>query len=562
MQNQIKIKVCGMRQAENINDLARLQPDFIGFIFYKKSSRYVGEEFDEAILNTLNPKIDRTGVFVNSSAEYIQQKVKQYGLNFVQLHGNESPKECKSLQSTAKVIKAFGVDELFDFEILNQYQGSCDYFLFDTKTPQKGGSGKKFKWEVLNQYKLNTPFFLSGGIDETDAKNILNLNNKNLFAIDINSRFETSPAYKNISKIHKFISEIKMPNQSKINKNPNNKGFYGEFGGAYVPEMLFQNVTELQENYLKIIEDESFKKEYLQLLKDYSGRPTPLYYAKRLSEKYNSHIYLKREDLNHTGAHKINNAIGQMLIAKRLGKKRIIAETGAGQHGVATATVCAMAGLECTVYMGATDIERQAPNVSRMKMLGAKVVAAESGNKTLKDATNEAIRAWINSPEETYYLIGSVVGPHPYPDMVARLQAIISTEIREQMLEKHKTEFPTRIVACVGGGSNAAGAFYHFIEHPETELVAVEAAGLGVETDETAASLHIGKKGIIHGFMTYLMQTSDGQIIEPYSISAGLDYPGIGPLFADLFDKKRLSCFAVTDDEMISHESRTRTDKT
>ncbi len=342
-----------------------------------------------------------------------------------------------------------------------------------------------------------------------------------------------------------------MADNQNANKNPDKNGFYGEYGGAYVPEMLYPNVKELQERYREIISSQDFRQEYTGLLNHYSGRPTPLYYASRLSEKYNTKIYLKREDLNHTGAHKINNAIGQMLVAKHLGKTKIIAETGAGQHGVATATVCAMAGLECTVYMGATDIKRQAPNVARMKMLGAKVIAATSGNQTLKDATNEAIRAWINSPEDTYYLIGSVVGPHPYPDMVARLQAIISAEIRIQVQQRHSSEFPTRIIACVGGGSNAAGAFYHFIDHKATELIAVEAAGLGTETAETAASLHVGKMGIIHGFKTYLMQTEDGQITEPYSISAGLDYPGIGPMFADLFDKNRITCLAVTDNEAM-----------
>ncbi|MGY5351803.1 tryptophan synthase subunit beta [Wenyingzhuangia sp. IMCC45533] len=333
----------------------------------------------------------------------------------------------------------------------------------------------------------------------------------------------------------------------QVDKN----GYYGQFGGAYIPELLYPNVQELEDNYLKIIHSEAFQKEYLYLLKQYVGRPTPLYYAPNLSDKYGAHIYLKREDLNHTGAHKVNNTIGQILIAKHLGKKRIIAETGAGQHGVATATVCALMNLECIVFMGEVDIERQAPNVARMKMLGAKVVAATSGSKTLKDATNEAIRDWIQHPEETYYLIGSVVGPHPYPDMVARLQAIISEEIKWQLKEQTGKENPDTIIACVGGGSNAAGAFYHFMDNKEVELIAVEAAGLGVNSGESAATSQLGQVGVIHGSKTILMQDEYGQIVEPYSISAGLDYPGVGPLHAHLFDSKRGTFLNATDQEAL-----------
>ncbi|RIJ41555.1 tryptophan synthase subunit beta [Pontibacter oryzae] len=331
----------------------------------------------------------------------------------------------------------------------------------------------------------------------------------------------------------------------------NEKGFYGQFGGAYVPEMLYPNVEELRQNYLRIIQEPDFQEELQLLLKDYVGRPTPLYFAPRLSEKYNTKVYLKREDLNHTGAHKINNTIGQVLLAKRLGKKRIIAETGAGQHGVATATVCALMGLECIVYMGEVDIERQAPNVARMKMLGAQVVPATSGSKTLKDATNEAIRDWINNPEDTYYIIGSVVGPHPYPDMVARFQAVISEEMRAQLLEKEGTENPKYVIACVGGGSNAAGAFYHYLDEPNVELIAVEAAGKGIDSGESAATSILGKDGIIHGSRTLLMQTEDGQVTEPYSISAGLDYPGVGPLHAHLFVSGRAKFMNATDEEAL-----------
>ncbi|AOM78642.1 tryptophan synthase subunit beta [Pedobacter steynii] len=331
----------------------------------------------------------------------------------------------------------------------------------------------------------------------------------------------------------------------------NEKGYFGDFGGAYIPEMLYPNVEELRTNYLKIIEDEDFQKEFHQLLKDYVGRPSPLYLAKRLSQRYNANIFLKREDLNHTGAHKINNTIGQILLAERLGKKRIIAETGAGQHGVATATVCALRGLECVVYMGEIDIKRQAPNVARMKMLGATVVPATSGSKTLKDATNEAMRDWINNPVDTHYIIGSVVGPHPYPDMVALFQSIISEETKKQLIEQTGNDQPDYVLACVGGGSNAMGMFYHFINDVKVKLIAVEAAGKGVDSGHSAATTSLGKEGVLHGSRSILMQTEDGQVIEPYSVSAGLDYPGIGPQHAHLFKTLRGEYVSVTDDESL-----------
>lgn len=328
-------------------------------------------------------------------------------------------------------------------------------------------------------------------------------------------------------------------------------GFYGRFGGQYVPEMLYPNVENLRRAYLEILGSESFRSQYRKLLKDYVGRPTPLYLAGRLSEKYGTNVFLKREDLAHTGAHKINNTVGQILIARQMGKTRIIAETGAGQHGVATATVCALMGMQCVVYMGEVDIERQAPNVARMKMLGAEVRAASSGNRTLKDATNEALRDWISNPEDTFYIIGSVVGPHPYPDLVARLQSIISEETKAQLAEHTGRELPDCVIACVGGGSNAAGSFFHFIDHPEVRLVAVEASGHGLDSGDTAASIARGTEGIIHGSRTFLMQTDDGQIVEPYSISAGLDYPGIGPLHAHLAESGRATVLSATDAEAL-----------
>ncbi len=334
--------------------------------------------------------------------------------------------------------------------------------------------------------------------------------------------------------------------------SPNIMGYYGRFGGAYIPEMLHRNVEELRTKYLDIINEPGFQKEFRELLKDYAGRPTPLYLAKRLSQQFNTPIYLKREDLCHTGAHKINNTIGQILLAERLGKKRIIAETGAGQHGVATATVCALKGINCIVYMGEKDIERQAPNVARMKMLGATVIPATSGSKTLKDATNEAIRDWINNPNDTHYIIGSVVGPHPYPDMVARFQSVISEETRWQLKEKINSELPTHVIACVGGGSNAAGAFYHFLDESSVQLIAVEAAGMGIDSGHSAATTQLGRAGILHGSKSLVMQTEDGQVVEPHSISAGLDYPGIGPLHAHLFESGRAKFLSATDEKAVA----------
>jgi tryptophan synthase beta chain len=340
--------------------------------------------------------------------------------------------------------------------------------------------------------------------------------------------------------------------RSKTYQHPSEQGYYGEFGGAFIPEMLHSNVEELRTRYLQIMEEPGFRKEFEILLKDYAGRPTPLYRAERLSKRYGTSIFLKREDLCHTGAHKINNTIGQILLAERLGKKRIIAETGAGQHGVATATVCALKGLECIVYMGEKDIQRQAPNVARMKMLGAEVIPAISGSKTLKDATNEAIRDWINHPADTHYIIGSVVGPHPYPDMVARFQSVISKEIKFQLKEKTGQDRPDAVIACVGGGSNAAGAFYHYLDDESVRLIAVEAAGHGIHSGMSAATTQLGKNGVLHGSRSLVMQTEDGQVVEPHSISAGLDYPGIGPMHANLFVSGRAEFYSATDEEALN----------
>lgn len=522
----------------------------MGFIFYSKSPRYVGEDFDLEIVQNIPPRIKKVGVFVNENPEKLRALARKYQLDCIQLHGNERPEICESIKKeNYQIIKAFQVDEEFDFSELQDYEKVVDYFLFDTKCKQYGGSGKKFDWQILDQYQGKIPFFLSGGIRPDDAKEIQNMGHPNLFAIDVNSAFEDAPAQKNTNKLSKFLIEMTITKKSKYEVSE--KGYYGEFGGAFVPELLKPNVDELKENYLKIINSESFQKEYKRLLDNYVGRPTPLTKAENLSAKYGCNIYLKREDLTHTGAHKINNTIGQILIAKHMGKKRIIAETGAGQHGVATATVCALFGLECVVYMGALDVQRQAPNVARMKMLGATVVPATSGNQTLKDAVNEALADWITNPD-SFYLIGSVVGPHPYPDMVARLQAVISEEIKMQLKEETGNENPDYVIACVGGGSNAAGAYYHYMNEEDVQLIAVEASGKGIDSGETAATVTIGDVGFIHGFKTLLMQDEDGQITEPYSISAGLDYPGVGPLHAHLAVTGRAKFLTATDEDALN----------
>ena len=553
----MKVKVCGMKYEDNLGRVATLQPDYLGFIFYKKSARNYSFRSIPELPNTTK----KTGVFVNEDIPKIIETVNQFGLQAIQLHGEESPYYCSILKTTKlfdssepiEIIKVFSIAKGFNFDVLKPYEAVCDYFLFDTKGELPGGNGYRFDWELLKDYTSTKPFFLSGGIGPEHLEDIKDFKESTAaqycYGIDVNSKFEFEPGLKDISALRGFINKLRNKNMPTYNVNE--KGYYGEFGGAFIPEMLYPNVEELRQKYLKVMAEPDFQEAFNKLLKDYVGRPSPLYYAKRLSEKYNTKIYLKREDLNHTGAHKINNTIGQILMAKRLGKTRIIAETGAGQHGVATATVCALMGLECIVYMGEIDIARQAPNVARMKMLGAKVVPALSGSRTLKDATNEAIRDWINNPVNTHYIIGSAIGPHPYPDMVTRFQSVISEEIRWQLREQIGKENPTYVVACIGGGSNAAGTYYHFLEEPEVGIIAVEAAGLGVDSGESAATSVLGKEGIIHGCKTLLMQTKDGQITEPYSISAGLDYPGVGPMHAHLCKTGRAEFMSITDDEAM-----------
>lgn len=540
-----QLKVCGITQIENAIAVAKLNPTMMGFILYPKSKRYVSIEKARSIIELLPKQIKKVAVVVNERLETILQVAHSGVFDLIQLHGNESPEYCQKGSSHIPIIKAFGVSNQLPTN-LDEYVSSCTYLLFDTKTEEFGGTGKQFDHDALTCYNLNVPFILSGGIDLEIVDKILKYSNKQFAGIDVNSRFEDRPGIKNIEKLSNLTKKVR-PMSKKVSK----QGYYGNYGGAYIPEMLQKNVAELADTYQQIITDPSFIEDFKSLMHNYVGRPTPLFNAQKLSEKYGYKIYLKREDLCHTGSHKLNNVIGQALLAKRLGKTKIIAETGAGQHGVASATVAALLGLECTVFMGEVDMQRQQPNVMRMKMLGATVVPATSGTKTLKDACNEAIRYWISHTEDTHYLIGSAIGPHPYPDLVTQFQSVISEEIAKQLLEKEGRAYPDAVIACVGGGSNAAGAFYHFIDDERVALYGAEAGGCGADTDETAATLTIGTDGIIHGTRTILMQTEDGQVCDAHSISAGLDYPGVGPLHAHLHSIKRGTYLPINDQEAL-----------
>ena len=342
-----------------------------------------------------------------------------------------------------------------------------------------------------------------------------------------------------------------VQNKNSYTQWPNEKGYFGDFGGRYVSETLMPLIEEVEQEYNSVRNDSKFQKEFEYYLKNYVGRPSPLFFAKRITEDLGgAKIYFKRDELNHTGAHKINNCMGQILLAKRMGKKRIIAETGAGQHGVATATVCALFGLPCIIYMGEKDIERQSPNVFRMKLLGAEIKSVSNGSKSLKDAMNEALRDWVTNVQDTFYIIGTAAGPHPYPSMVRDFQSVIGKEVRSQIIAE-ENKLPDLLIACIGGGSNALGLFYDFLDDKEIKMLAVEAAGLGLSSGKHAASLSGGKPGVLHGNKTYLLQNQDGQIEEAHSISAGLDYPGIGPEHSFLFEQKRVKYVSATDEEAL-----------
>jgi phosphoribosylanthranilate isomerase len=547
----VKVKVCGLREPENFQSISEVLPDYIGLVFYPKSPRAITDE--RLIPLRLESKAKIIGVFVNEDINTIAEKVSRFSLSGAQLHGEESPEFCEKLKKMFPellIIKAFHAVKGLNEVILGPYEECADFFLFDTPSSQYGGTGITFDWNIIKKIAHKKPFFLGGGIGAENVIEALKAcESLPLHAIDINSKVEETPGIKNIAKVKQVIN---FARKLSVKYEVDPEGYFGEFGGAFIPEMLYPNIKELQDKYLEITSGRAFKDEYLSLLKNFVGRPTPLTHAKRLSEKCGYKIYLKREDLNHTGAHKINNAIGQALLAKKIGKKRIIAETGAGQHGVAVATACALLGIECTVYMGEVDIQRQAPNVARMKFLGTKVVPVTSGSKVLKDAVNEAMRDWIGNPVTTHYIIGSAVGPHPFPDLVARFQSVIGNETKEQFKNIEEKEVPSIVVACVGGGSNAIGIFRPFLRETTVRLIGVEAGGEGVSTNRTAASIAAGTVGVFHGAKTLLLQNNDGQVQEAHSISAGLDYPGIGPEHAFLYSVGRVEYFSATDFEALA----------
>jgi phosphoribosylanthranilate isomerase len=553
------IKVCGITDAANMREVARLGPDMMGFIFHPASPRDVSRKVDALPLDRLPEGLIRVAVLVNHPLEEVLNLLGRYPFDAVQLHGEEPPAYCRELRHRcpeARIIRAFGVEKGLP-EALEAYEGLCDYYLFDTAGPLRGGSGQGFDHGLLKAYRGKTPFLLAGGLAPGDAAALKALDHPSLAGFDLNSRFEIRPGIKDPARIASFLREMgrteaasERPDSNPM-AHPGPGGCYGGFGGAFIPELLYRNVEELSEAYLEILGSGDFQREFHALLARYVGRPTPLYFAPRLSEYYRTRIYLKREDLCHTGAHKLNNVVGQALLARRMGKQHIVAETGAGQHGVATATVCALLKIPCTVFMGEKDMQRQALNVLRMRMLGAEVVPVRSGTRTLKDATSEAIRYWINHPDRTYYLIGSSIGPHPYPDLVTRLQSVISKEIREQLLVREGRSSPDAVIACVGGGSNAAGAFYHFIGNGHSRLIGAEASGEGTGSGLTAATLAVGKAGVLHGTYTLLMQDGHGQVAEAHSLSAGLDYPGIGPLHAHLHEKHLATYVPVSDQEAL-----------
>ncbi len=558
------IKVCGLKDPDNMRAVGMLRPDMMGFIFHRPSPRDVTDTIGDLPLLDIPASVTRVAVVVDQSLEFCLGIVERFGFGAIQLHGYQTPEFCRTLRKHCLVIKAFALRNALPVDVAD-YEGCCDYFLFDTAGTAAGGSGMTFNHAVLYNYRGHTPFLVAGGLDHDTSLNILDLPIPYMAGVDLNSRYEITPGIKDPDRVNRTITSIRQPRPHKqgnplknlrlqrVNQlpHPDENGYYGEFGGAFIPELLQANVDELKSVYKQYINEEGFKNAFGQLLNDYVGRPTPLYYALRLSELFGCRIYLKREDLCHTGAHKLNNVVGQALLAQKMNKKQIVAETGAGQHGVATATVCAMLGLPCRVFMGEKDTRRQKVNVLRMKMLGAEVIPVTSGSQTLKDATNEAIRYWINHPDDTYYLIGSSIGPHPYPDMVARFQSVISHEIKWQLAEKEGRQDPDYVLACVGGGSNAAGAFFHFIDNGFTRLVGAEAAGKGVNSGHTAATISVGSQGVLHGTKTLLMQNADGQIVEAHSISAGLDYPGIGPMHAWLHHTSRAGFLAITDTEAM-----------
>jgi len=546
------VKICGITRKADAQKAVALGAAAIGFIFYPKSPRYITYESAGAIVSELDSQIRKIGVFVDENVENIEEAIRIARLDLVQLHGNESPDFCEKI--SVPVIKAFRIKDENVLASLDKYQNVHAY-LFDTYSKnEKGGSGKTFRWDLVTGKSFNKPVILAGGLHNKNIHSAIETVHPQ--AVDISSGVEDEPGIKNHEKLEelfKTVSQLSASESSvftsKKYQQPDTGGHYGRYGGKYVPETLIPALNELEAVYLEMKDNPAFVSELNQLHREYSGRPSPLTLASGISDELGYNVYLKREDLNHTGAHKINNTLGQILLARKMGKTRIIAETGAGQHGVATATVAAKFGLDCIVYMGEEDIRRQRLNVFRMELLGAEVRPVKSGSKTLKDATNEAIRDWVANVENTYYIIGSVVGPHPYPMLVRDFQSVIGQETRDQSLEKIG-KLPDTLLACVGGGSNAMGLFYPFLD-TDVKMIGVEASGFGVDTEKHAATLAKGSLGIFHGAASMLLQDEDGQVILPHSISAGLDYPGIGPEHSYLRELNRVQYLHVTDDEAV-----------
>ncbi len=544
--NDILVKFCGITRLEDAQFAVAAGASYLGFIFAKKSPRYISPEHAAAIIRLLPDNVQKVGVFVNEPLDSALAIAGQCGLDIFQLHGDESAEYAEAV-GTDRVWKAFSLKEAKQLDEVCGFP--CQYVLTDSgNSSQRGGTGKTCDWSLARKAASQRPLILAGGLSPDNIKEALSEVRPDI--VDVNSGVETAPGIKDHEKIKQVMTIINKFNQEQ--KMKKTKGKYGIYGGQFVAETLMPALHELTEAYEAAIKDEAFMAEYRYYLEDYVGRPSPLYFAQRLTEHCGgAKIYLKREDLNHTGAHKVNNTIGQALLAKRMGKKRLIAETGAGMHGVATATVAALFGFECDVFMGSEDIHRQAPNVQRMHALGAKVIAVDSGAATLKDAMNEALRNWVATVDDTFYVIGTVAGPHPYPEMVREFQAVIGTEAREQCLKK-EGRLPDEVIACVGGGSNAMGIFAGFIIDPDVELIGVEAGGSGIHTGMHAASICGGRVGVLHGCRTYLLQDKHGQIIETHSVSAGLDYPGVGPEHSYMGDSGRAKYVTIDDDEAVA----------
>lgn len=535
-----KVKICGLTCEEDVAAVNSSLPDFAGFVFAKGSKRTVSPEQAKKLRQVLDRRINAVGVFVNQNLSFISAICKENIIDCIQLHGNENEHYIKTLKKSVsqKIIKAFPIEGKLELT-----DTSADFILFDSKSPARGGTGKTFDWNLLPD-SITKPFFLAGGLDTVNIDRAMTLG---AYCLDVSSSVETD-GHKDAVKVSEFIKKTRMADNMKTSKKP---GRFGEFGGQYIPETLMNTVCELDKAYNHYKNDANFNAELKDLLNNYANRPSRLYHAKRMSEDLSAKVYIKREDLNHTGSHKINNVLGQTLLAKKMGKTRVIAETGAGQHGVATATAAALLGLECEVFMGKEDTERQALNVYRMRLLGAKVHVVTSGSMTLKDAVNETMREWSNRVSDTHYVLGSVMGPHPFPTMVRDFQSVIGKEIKEQLFVA-EGRLPDAVLACVGGGSNAMGAFYNFIKDPSVKLVGCEAAGKGIDTEMHAASIAKGSTGILHGMKSIFCQNGRGQITPVYSISAGLDYPGIGPEHAYLHQTGRAEYVPITDDEAIA----------